>query len=180
MKIGIIGAGGAGGYFGGKLALAGFDVTFISRGEHLKALQENGLTVKSIKGDLKTDRINVTDKIYDLNTSDLIFLCVKAWQVKDIAQKLKEVVNENTILIPLQNGVPAIYELKEPLYESNIVGGFCFIISKIESPAIINHFGVEPSIVFGEINNFNTERLNKIKGMFDMAGKIRKYQMILM
>jgi len=49
MKIVIIGAGGVGGYFGGKLALAGFDVTFISRGEHLKALQENGLTVKSIK-----------------------------------------------------------------------------------------------------------------------------------
>lgn len=105
-----------------------------------------------------------------MNTADLILLCVKAWQVKDIAQKLKEVVNENMMVIPLQNGISAIYELKEPLDESNIVGGLCFIISKIESPAIINHFGVESSIVFGEINNFKTERLNKIKDMFDMAG----------
>ncbi len=170
MKIGIIGAGGVGGYFGGKLAYAGYDVTFISRGEHLKALQENGLTVKSILGDFKIDRINATDIISDLSTADLILICVKAWQVKDIAQKLKEVVNKNTIVIPLQNGVSAIDELKEHLDESNIAGGLCFIISKIQSPGIINHFGVEPSIVFGEINNFKTERLNKIKGMFDMAG----------
>ena len=170
MKIGIIGAGGVGGYFGGKLAYAGYDVTFISRGEHLKALQENGLTVKSIKGDFKIDRINATDKISDLSTVDLILICVKAWQLKEVAQKLKEVVNENTIVIPLQNGVSAIDELKEHLDESNIAGGLCFIISKIESPGIINHFGVEPSIVFGEINNFKTERLNKIKSMFDMAG----------
>ena len=50
MKIGIIGAGGVGGYFGGTLAYAGYDVTFISRGEHLKALQENGLTGNSSSG----------------------------------------------------------------------------------------------------------------------------------
>lgn len=170
MKIGIIGTGGVGGYFGGKLALAGFDVTFVSRGEHLKALQENGLTVKSIKGDFKIDRINATDRISDLSAVDLILICVKAWQVKEIAQKLKSVVNENTIVIPLQNGVSAVDELKEHLNESNIAGGLCFIISKIESPGLINHFGVEPSIVFGELDNLRTERLNRIKSVFDTAG----------
>jgi 2-dehydropantoate 2-reductase len=170
MKIGIIGTGGVGGYFGGKLARAGFDVTFISRGENLNSLRENGLTVKSILGDFKIDRVNTTDRFSVLGEVDLILICVKAWQVKEIAQKLKSVVNENTIVIPLQNGVSAIDELKEHLNESNITGGLCFIISKIESPGIINHFGIEPSIVFGEINNLKTERLNKIKSMFDMAG----------
>ncbi|MCX6163047.1 MAG: 2-dehydropantoate 2-reductase [Ignavibacteriae bacterium] len=170
MKIGIIGTGGVGGYFGGKLVLEGFDVTFISRGENLNALREYGLTVKSILGDFKIDRVNATDKFSVLGDVDLILICVKAWQVKDIAKKLKSFVNENTIVIPLQNGVSAIDELKEHINESNIVGGLCFIISKIESPGVINHFGVEPSIVFGEINNLKTERLNKIKSMFDMAG----------
>ena len=170
MKIGIIGVGGVGGYFGGKLACAGFDVTFISSGENLNALRENGLTVKSITGNFKIDWINATDRFSALGEADLILICVKAWQVKDIAHKLKSVVNENTIVIPLQNGVSAIDELKEHLNESNIAGGLCFIISKIESPGIINHFGAEPSIVFGEINNFKTERLNKTKSMFDMAG----------
>ena len=170
MKIGIIGTGGVGGYFGGKLAFAGFDVTFISRGEHLEALQANGLSVKSILGDFKVDWIKATDKIQDLSTADLILICVKAWQVKETAQRLKSIVNENTIVIPLQNGVSAIDELKEYLDENNFVGGLCFIISNIESPGIINHFGIEPSIVFGEINNAKTERLNKIKAVFDKSG----------
>jgi len=170
MRIGIIGTGGVGGYFGGKIARAGFDVTFISRGEHLKALQTNGLSLKSILGDFKIERITATDKIEDLREADLILICVKAWQVKEVALKLKSVIKENTVVIPLQNGVSAADELKEYINEANIVGGLCFIISKIESPGIINHFGIEPSIVFGEINNLKTERLNKIKEVFDNSG----------
>ena len=170
MKIGIIGTGGVGGYFGGKLALAGFDVTFISRELNLEALKSNGLIVKSIKGDFKIDIVNATKKIEDLKNSDLILICVKAWQVKEIAQKLKTVISENTVVIPLQNGVSATDELIEQLGESCVVGGLCFIISKLESPGIINHFGIEPAIVFGEINKTKTERLNKIKEVFDKSG----------
>jgi 2-dehydropantoate 2-reductase len=169
MKIGIIGTGGVGGYFGGRLAKAGFDVTFISRGKNLKALQENGLTVKSILGDFKIDKVNVTDKFESLNKADLILICVKAWQVKEIGEKLKRVINNNTVVIPLQNGILAVDELRENLLEVNIAGGLCFIISKLESPGVINHFGIEPSIVFGEINNNNNGRLKKIKEAFDRA-----------
>jgi 2-dehydropantoate 2-reductase len=170
MKIGIIGTGGVGGYFGGRIAKAGYDVTFVSRGINLESLKSNGLTVKSISGDFKIDGINATDKIEDLKKMDLILICVKAWQVKEIAQKIKPVVTENTIVIPLQNGVSAVPELKQHLSETNIISGLCFIISKIESPGIINHFGIEPSIVFGEINILKTERLNKIKEVFDKSG----------
>ncbi|MBI5220078.1 MAG: 2-dehydropantoate 2-reductase [Bacteroidia bacterium] len=170
MKIGIIGTGGVGGYFGGKIAKAGYDVTFVTRGLNLDALKTNGLTVKSILGDFKIDKVNATDKIEELKHADLILICVKAWQVKEIALKLKSVIKENTIVITLQNGVLAVDELKTCLNESNIVGGLCFIISKIESPGIINHFGVEPSIVFGEINNSKTERLINVKDVFDKAG----------
>lgn len=170
MKIGIVGTGGVGGYFGGRIANAGYNVTFVSRGGHLKAIQENGLTVKSIKGDFSIDKVNATDNLAALAETDLIIICVKAWQVKETARKLKDVINKNTIVIPLQNGVSASDELKQYLDESNVAGGLCFIISKIESNGVINHFGVEPSIIFGEINNFKTERLNNIKSMFDMAG----------
>ncbi|MFA5403640.1 MAG: 2-dehydropantoate 2-reductase N-terminal domain-containing protein, partial [Ignavibacteria bacterium] len=55
MKIGIIGTGGVGGYFGGRIAKAGYDVTFITRGLNLDVLKTNGLTVKSIQGDFKID-----------------------------------------------------------------------------------------------------------------------------
>lgn len=170
MKIGIIGTGGVGGYFGGRLALAGFDVTFVSRGANLEALQKNGLTVKSILGDFKIDMVNATKKIEDLKHMDLILVCVKAWQVKEIAEKLKNVISEHTLIIPIQNGVSAAEELIEQLGESNVIGGLCFIISKLESPAVINHFGIEPAIVFGELNNSITPRVEKIKEIFDTAG----------
>jgi 2-dehydropantoate 2-reductase len=170
MKIGIIGTGGVGGYFGGKIAKAGYDVTFVTRGLNLDLLKTNGLTVKSIQGDFKIDNVNATDKIEDLKHADLILICVKAWQVKEIALKLKSVIKENTVVIPLQNGISAVDELKVYLNETNIVGGLCFIISKMESPGKINHFGVEPSIVFGEINILKTERLNNIKEVFDKSG----------
>ncbi len=170
MRIGIIGTGAVGGYFGGRIAKAGYDVTFLSRGLNLKVLHTNGLTVKSILGDFKINGVIATDNIEDLKDSDLILICVKAWQVKEIALQIKPVLTENAIVIPLQNGILAYSELKEHLNVKNIVGGLCFIISKIESPGIINHFGIEPSIVFGEINNLKTERLNKIKEVFDNSG----------
>jgi len=169
MKIAIIGTGGVGGYFGGKLAKAGYDVTFLARGEHLKAIQQNGLAVKSIRGDFKINPVKVTDSIKTIGLVDLVILAVKAWQVKDIAKELAEIINRDTIILPLQNGVSSTDELKEYINPENIIGGLCRIISKIESPGIINHFGVEPTILFGELDNSKTERTIKIKAIFDNA-----------
>ncbi|HPA15032.1 MAG TPA: 2-dehydropantoate 2-reductase N-terminal domain-containing protein, partial [Desulfobacterales bacterium] len=81
MKTAIIGTGGVGGYFGGKIANAGFDVTFLARGEHLKAIQSNGLKVKSISGDFSVYPARATDKVEEIGFADLIILGVKAWQV---------------------------------------------------------------------------------------------------
>lgn len=169
MKIAIIGTGGVGGYFGGKLAKAGYDVTFLARGEHLKAIQQNGLTVKSIKGDFKVDSVKATDRIDTIGLVDLLILGVKAWQVKDISYVLKTIIHKDTVVLPLQNGVLTVDELKESIKKENIIGGLCRIISKIDSPGVINHFGIEPTIVFGELDNSKTERLYKIKTVFDSA-----------
>ena len=170
MKMAIIGSGGVGGYFGGKLANAGLDVTFLARGEHLKAIRANGLIVKSILGDFKVDTVKATDNIQEIGYVDLIILGVKAWQIKEITSDLQSIVNENTTILPLQNGILAAEELKEQINEKNIVGGLCRIISKIESPGVINHFGVTPSIIIGEFNHVKTERILKIKELFDLAG----------
>jgi 2-dehydropantoate 2-reductase len=169
MKIAVIGTGGVGGYFGGKLAKAGNDVTFIARGEHLKVIKTNGLTVKSILGDFQL-LVKATDKIEEVGVADLIILGVKAWQVKEIAPELKSIVNENSTILPLQNGVLAIDELKEFFPSKNIIGGLCRIISKIEAPGIIYHFGITPIIEFGEIDNAKTDRVNKIKELLNNAG----------
>lgn len=170
MKIAIIGTGGVGGYFGAKLAQAGNEVTFLARGEHLKAIQENGLTVKSILGEFRVENIKATDKISNIEKPDLVIISVKAWQVKGIGEELKPILKSDTTIIPLQNGVLAADELMENIERKHILGGLCRIISKIEAPGVINHFGVTPTIVFGELDKSKTERLARIQNVFNAAG----------
>jgi len=170
MKIAIIGTGGVGGYFGAKLAQTGNEVTFLARGEHLKAIQKNGLTVKSILGDFRVENIKATDKISNIEKPDLVIISVKAWQVKGIGEELKPILKSDTTIIPLQNGVLAADELMENIDRKHILGGLCRIISKIEAPGVINHFGVTPTIVFGELDKSKTERLARIQNVFNAAG----------
>ncbi len=169
MKIGIIGTGGVGGYFGARLASSGNDVTFIARGEHLKAIKKNGLIVKSIKGDLTIDSAKASDKLEDLADCELIILGTKAYHVKDIAKGLSTVLNKKALILPLQNGVLATEELTEYFDKKQILGGLCIIFSNIESPGVINHMGLEPSITFGEIDNTIKERTLEIKTVFENA-----------
>lgn len=174
MKTAIIGTGGVGGYFGGKLARAGYDVTFLARGEHLKVIRQNGLTIKSIKGDFTIAPVNATDSIKAIGSADLVILALKACQIKDIAKDLGDLARSETMILPLQNGVSTADELNERLKQENIIGGLCRIISKIESPGIINHSGIEPVIIFGELDNVETERIKKLKAVFDHSGIISR------
>ena len=170
MKIIIYGIGGVGGYFGGKLVHAGFDVTFIARGPHLKAIQEKGLTVKSIQGDFTVKPSKVIDDISLISDADLILLGVKSWQVEDVAMQIKPIISKKTSVIPLQNGADNADKLLKILPEENVLGGMCKIVSKVEAPGIINHFAYEPEIVFGELKRNITERTQQIKECFDKAG----------
>jgi 2-dehydropantoate 2-reductase len=100
----------------------------------------------------------------------LIIIAVKAWQVKDISKDLRNSIDENCIILPLQNGVLAFDEISGELGKKFVIGGLCRILSKIGSPGVIEHMGLEPTIIFGEWNNNKTERINKLKELFDKAG----------
>jgi 2-dehydropantoate 2-reductase len=168
MNIVVVGAGGVGGYFGGKLAKAGLDVTFLVRGKTLEAIKTNGLQVKSINGDFVVHP-KVTDSLNDIKNPDLIILGVKSWQVIDIANQLKQIIKPNTLVLPLQNGADNADKLLSILDAQNVLAGFCKIVSKIEAPGVVNHFAYEPEIVFGEYDNTKTERLNTLKSIFNNA-----------
>jgi 2-dehydropantoate 2-reductase len=170
MKIAIIGTGGVGGYFGAKLVKAGFDVTFLARGEHLKALQNEGLKVKSIQGDFEVREFRATDQLSDIGSPDLTMVCVKAWQVRELREDLKRIAKSGSLILPLQNGVMAVDELSETIDRENIIGGLCRIISKIEAPGVINHLGVNPTIIFGEVDGRKSQRVNEIHQAFTKAG----------
>ena len=163
MKIAIIGSGAIGGYFGGKLAQAGNDVSFLARGKHLDAMKTNGLIVKSIKGDFTIKPVKAMEEISEMERADLVILGVKAWQVAEVAPVLHHLLHENTTVLPLQNGVTATEDLLKYIEERHVIGGLCRIISKIKAPGVIDHFAFEPSIVIGEIDNSRSERINSIQ-----------------
>jgi 2-dehydropantoate 2-reductase len=169
MNIVIIGAGGVGGYFGGKLAQAGLNTTFITRGQALEKIKQNGLQVKSILGDFHVYP-HVTDQYDVIKEADLILLCVKSWQIEKIANKIKPLLKSSATVLPLQNGADNADRLLKILNEENLIAGLCRIVSKIESPGVIDHFSYEPEIIFGEINNELTKRILSIKSVFDKAG----------
>ncbi len=170
MKIAVIGTGGVGGYFGGRLAAAGNDVVFVARGAHGRAIRERGLTVKSVLGDFRIDPVKAVEDVAAIGSADLILLGVKAWQVKGVAAELRGVVGDRATVLPLQNGVMAAPEVGEAIGLERVVGGLCRILSRIESPGVILHSGLEPFIAFGELDGRTTERCLAIRDVLSEAG----------
>src|ERR1041384_1243688 len=170
MRIVVYGTGGVGGYFGGRLAQAGEEGTFIARGEQLRAIKANGLRVDSPNGDFVINPARATDDVNQVGEPDLVILGVKAWQVPDAARAIKPVVGSITTVLPLQNGVDAVPQLVDELGSKNVIGGLCRIVSFVVEPGHIRHAGFTPTIIIGELDNQRTERITKIEDVFKHAG----------
>lgn len=170
MKIAVIGTGGVGGYFGSRLAISGHEVTFVARGPHLEAILKNGLKVVSPLGQTLILPANATDRIESLSPVDLVLVCVKAWQVKEVAPSIGSLLHDKTVVLPLQNGVLATDELMSVLGCQPVLSGLCRIISLVESPGVIRHLGVEPALVFGEISNLKSERVMNLQKVMNESG----------
>jgi 2-dehydropantoate 2-reductase len=170
MRIVIFGTGGVGGYFGGRLALGGEDVTFIARGEHLQALLKGGLRVDSIKGDFSLHPIKATADTTQVGHADAVLVCVKTWQVPEVAKAILPMVGDETIVVPLENGVDAPAQLAEVLGTQHVLGGMCRIASQIVFPGHIQHSGIEPYIAFGELDGHPSLRTKSLCQAFEHAG----------
>ena len=170
MRITVFGTGGVGGFFGGRLARAGEEVTFIARGEHLRAIKAHGLKVDSTEGDFVIYPARATDDVSEVGETDLVMLGVKAWQVPDAARAIKSIVSANTTVLPLQNGVEAVPQLVDELGAQNVIGGLCRIVSFVVEPGHIRHAGFTPSIIIGELDNQHTDRIVDIEQVFKRAG----------
>lgn len=169
MNILIYGIGGIGGYFGGKLALTDHHITFIARGKQLKAIQKNGLKVKSILGDFSCRPNLVTDDIEKAPTPDLVIMGVKSWQLSAAAQKIAPILNENSLILPLQNGVDNPHKIMAHIDAKHVLSGFCNLISFIEAPGVVCHFAFPPTLTFGELDNSKSKRILAIDAVFKQA-----------
>lgn len=170
MRIAIFGTGGVGGYFGGRLARSGEDVTFIARGQHLRAIQIKGLKVDSLNGGFVIDPAKATDNVNEVGEADLVIVGVKAWQVPEAAGAMKPMVGPKTTVLPLQNGVDAVGQLTAELGPDRVIGGLCKIVSFVVGPGHIRHAGFAPSVVIGESDNRRSDRVVAIVNVFNDAG----------
>lgn len=168
MKIAVVGAGGVGGFFGGKLAHAGIDTTFLVRGATLAALRERGLRVDSVQADFAVNPVQATDR--PDGTFDAILLAVKAWQLRDAVQQVLPLLAEDTMLVPLENGIDAPDVIAEIAGPQHAVGGLCAIVSFIVEPGHIKHAASDPFVMFGELDNSRSARVEKLLEAFTRAG----------
>jgi 2-dehydropantoate 2-reductase len=170
MRIAVFGTGGVGGFFGGRLAQAGEDVTFIARGEHLRAIKASGLKVESPSGDFVVSPAKATDDVKEAGEVELVIVGVKAWQVPEAAHAMKPLVAAGTTVLPLQNGVDAVSQLVAELGADKVIGGLCRIVSFVVEPGRIRHAGLTPSVIIGELDNRRTPRIDAIEQVFKNAG----------
>jgi 2-dehydropantoate 2-reductase len=170
VRIAVIGAGAVGGYFGGRLALSGNEVTFLVRGKTLQALRGAPLRVKSIKGNFEV-RVSATDDPAEIDAADVVLVGVKAWQLSEAAEAIGRMPDRSSIVVPLQNGMEAPADLTAVLGPGRVAGGLCRIVAEAIGPGEIDHYWAEPSIAFGELEPLqNRERLEELRDAFTSAG----------
>ncbi len=150
MRIVVMGAGGVGGYFGGRLAQAGHEVTLIARGAHLVALRDKGLTIKSPLGDA-TLKLRAVENPADAGTADVVIFAVKLWDTEAAAERLRPVVAAGGIVLPFQNGVESIPRIGKVLGRERVMGGAAYIAARIGEPGTIVHTGTMARLRFGAV-----------------------------
>jgi 2-dehydropantoate 2-reductase len=148
-SIAVIGAGGVGGLLAGRLARGGHDVRVLARGAALEVIRARGLRLRGPDGDHLAPVALATDEVSAMGAVDLVLVAVKTWQVLEVAPRLPPLVRDDTVVVPLQNGVEAVAHLASTLGQERVVGGLCHMLSWVEQPGEIGWMGAGPSVTLG-------------------------------
>ena len=170
MKIGIMGSGGVGGYFGARLVAAGHDVSFIARGDHLAAMQTRGLTLVSDIGDAHFDHIDATDSPQDVGEVDVVLFAVKLYDTVSAARLVAPMVGPDTVVISLANGIDSENIIAQEMGPSAVAGGVARISASIREPGVIAQHGEFASLEFGELDGRDSPRLDAFAEVCRKAG----------
>ena len=165
MKIAIMGAGGIGGCYGGLLAQAGFDVTLIARGVHLKAISEKGLQLVQPDGEFTVD-VAATDDPSVAGPVDLVIFAVKSHQNSNAIPLIRPLVGGDTTVLTIQNGVESADEIRQEYGHERVLPGSAYVISNVISPGVVKQQSPVPRVAFGESNGERSQRAIAIKDAF--------------
>lgn len=157
MRIGIMGSGGLGGYFGARLALGGADVHFIARGKHLEAMRADGLRVEGPEP-MHVVRVNATDDPGQVGAVDLVMFCVKLWDTEAALEQIRPMVAPRTTVVSFQNGVLKDDYLRAAFDAAQIMGGVGYVATTIDRPGVIRQTGPMQRLIFGEFDGASSAR----------------------
>jgi 2-dehydropantoate 2-reductase len=169
VKIGVIGTGGIGGYYGASLARAGAEVALIARGEHLAAIQDRGLRVRSDDSDF-TVRLAASDDPAEIGSCDAVIFSVKSYDTIQAAGLLEPLLKPDTAVLSLQNGVDNEEKIAARIGPEHVLGGVSFILAHIAEPGVVEQVGSVRRVVFGELDGSRTERAERLLTEFRGAG----------
>ncbi|HKA43398.1 MAG TPA: 2-dehydropantoate 2-reductase [Burkholderiales bacterium] len=171
MKIAVMGSGGVGGFFGGRLAHAGCDVTFIARGAHLAAMCERGLLIENEpQGNIHLRQVKATDDPATIGAVDLALIGVKLWSMDEAVRAVRPVVGPDTAVLSLQNGVIKDDILRREFGERAVIGGVGYVATHISRPGVIHQTGTIQRMVFGEYDGRRSPRAEALLAAALKAG----------
>jgi 2-dehydropantoate 2-reductase len=170
MKVAVVGTGGTGGYFGGRLAAAGHEVGFVARGANLEALRRDGLAVESVAGDFTLAPVRVTEDTRDLGPVDAVLLCVKTWQLPGASAALPPLLGPNTAVLTMQNGVDAPGQVADVVGRDAVLPGVAKIFAELTGPGRVRHFGGPASLTFAEWDGRPSPRVEALREALIAAG----------
>ena len=170
MKIAIMGSGGVGGYYGGRLAAAGNEVTFIARGAHLEALRGAGLQVESALGDFQVNPVAATDDPGTVGETELVVMSIKTYALDAAISAIGPMVGDATAVLPLLNGVDIAQRIGAVVGMERVLGGLCGISSFLAAPGMIQQVSPMEFLKFGEWSGEATSRAREIGRVLKSAG----------
>ena len=169
MKTTIIGAGGVGGFFGGKMIKNGKDVTLVARGAHYEALKSQGLTVKCVEGDFHLPDVPVIATIGAMSDSDLVLIFVKTFHTPEVARQLRQVIQADTLVITFQTGLDNDLQFQDALAHPFVFPGLAYINSSRTAPGVIEQISGPCTLTFGARDAQDNRRLHEVLQLFRRA-----------
>ena len=166
----IMGSGGMGGYIGAKLSQAGYRVSFIARGAHLEAMQNNGLKIEGPDETFVIDPIRATGDPKDIGPVDFVIFCVKLWDTKAAGDQCRDLIGPDTAVLSMQNGVDAEPILSAILGSQHIMGATSEIGANIIEPGFVRRFTPFAIIRFGEFGQLRSARSIQFSEAITAAG----------